>query len=62
MTPKLIYYIFILISSFLTYNAVILYRPNDKIKPFSKQYWVILLLLSLALALALIAGQQFPVG
>ena len=62
MTPKLIYYIFILISSFLTYNAVILYRPNDKIKLYSKQYWVILLLLSLALALALIAGQQFPVG
>lgn len=62
MTPKLIYYIFILISSFLTYNAVILYRPNDKIKLYSKQYWVIILLLSLALALALIAGQQFPVG
>lgn len=62
MTPKLIYYIFILISSFLTYNAVILYRPNDKIKLYSKQYWVILLLLSLALVLALIAGQQFPVG
>ncbi len=62
MTPKLIYYIFILISSFLTYNAVILYRPNDKIKLYSKQYWVIILLLSLALALALIAGQQFPLG